>query len=322
MKRKLLLLLVFLGIGAQMTLMAQDATTDAAADTAADADTTVKPKYWSYKGTTALNVNQIALVNWAAGGQSSVGINALVDFATKYEKNKFSWEFQSKMTYGVQKSGKQNFRKSDDLLDITSAFNYKIAKGFKVGFIQNFRSQFAPGYEYPDNDDDTKQLVSRFMSPAYVTIALGIEYDAPKYFKLFLSPVTSKTYVVMDTVLIDQTKYGIDDDKRVFQNFGAYMKANFEAEVFKNVTLATQLELFSNYLKEPQNVDVIWGTKISMKVNSWLSVILVTDLIYDHDIDVPKENAAGELYYGKGTQFRENLSVGINYKFASKEPGK
>lgn len=317
MKKRLLLLTMLLGIGVYLPLLAQDTT---AADAATD--TTAKPKYWTFKGNTALNLNQIALVNWAAGGQSSVGLNALFDFNAKYEKNKFSWELQSKMTYGVQKSGKQKFRKSDDLLDITSTLNYKIAKGFKVGLVKNLRTQFAPGYEYPDDTDETKQLVSRFFSPAYVTVALGIEYEAPKYFKMFLSPVTSKTYIVMDTVLIDQTRYGIDADKRVFQNFGAYMKANFEAEIFKNVTFATQLELFSNYLKEPQNVDVIWGTKTTMKVNDWLSVILVTDLIYDHDIDVPKENDAGEIYYGKGTQFRENLSIGINYKFASKDPAK
>lgn len=287
----------------------------------AQTDTTATdtiPKYWTWKGNTGLNINQIALVNWAAGGQSAFGANALVNFESKYEKNKFSWTTQTNLAYGVQKVGKQSFRKADDIIDFTSTLSMKAAKRWKYSLLKNFRSQFAPGYEYPDESDSTKFQVSEFMAPAFVTIALGMEYEAPKYFKLFISPITSKTYIVLDTANIDQTRYGIDADRKVFQNLGAFLKAQFEAEIFKNVSYATQLELFSNYLENPQFIDVNWNNKIIMKVNDWLNVTVETTLIYDYDIDVPKEDSDGNISYEKGVQFRENLAIGLSYKFASK----
>lgn len=271
-------------------------------------------KYWSYKGNTALNLSQVALVNWAAGGENSIGVNLGFNFASKYEKNKFTWQTDSKLAYGTQKVGQLKFRKSDDLIDITSTFQLKAAKHWKYTFLQNLRTQFAPGYTYPDESDTSKVLVSKIMSPGTVTLSLGMEYTAPKYFTLLLSPITSKSVIVLDTANVDQTAYGIDADKRLFQNLGAYMKANFEAEVFKNVTLKTQLELFSNYLKNPQNVDIRWTTQIIMKVNSWLNVTVSTELLYDDDQKIPKEEN-GVIVYHKGTQFRENLAVGITYNF-------
>ena len=147
-------------------------------------------------------------------------------------------------------------------------------------------------------------------------MALGIEYEAPKYFKLFLSPITSKSVIVLADE-VPEIKYGVDSGEHVFQNVGAYLVANFDAEVFKNVSLSTKLELFSNYLQNPQNIDINWGVKINMKVNEFLSVSLATDLIYDDDVMVPKTREDDTVYQGKGTQFRENLAIGVGYKFGT-----
>jgi hypothetical protein len=183
----------------------------------------------------------------------------------------------------------------------------------------NFRSQFAPGYEFPN--DSTKTLVSKALSPGFLTVGLGMDYKPAEWFSLFLSPATSKTVFVLDNN-IDVTKYGITQGEKVFQNLGAFMNARFNKEVMKNVTLNTQLSLFSNYLKEPQNIDINWLTSINMKVNKFLTVAILTELIYDHDIDVPKKNADGTFRRGKGTQFREVLSIGLGYQFNNEKKQK
>lgn len=297
---------------------AQTDTTVAVTDDAGNTTNDTVIKYWSWKGNTGLNLNQVALVNWAAGGQSAFGANALINFESKYEKNKFSWTTLTNLAYGVQKSGKQDFRKAEDIIDFTSTLGLEATERWKYSLLKNFKSQFAPGYEFPDGTDSNRVLLSQFMAPAFVTVALGMEYEAPKYFKLFLSPLTSKTYIVLDTANIDQTRFGIDADKRVFQNLGAYLRANFEAEIFKNVTYNTELELFSNYLENPQFIDVNWRNKLLLKVNDWLNVTIVTDLIYDYDVLVPKEQDDGTIINERGVQFRQNLAIGLSYKFASK----
>lgn len=282
-------------------------------------DTTDSTKHWIYGSNININVSQIALVNWAAGGNNSVGINALGGVWAKYAKNKFVWDMKLDLAYGVQKQGKLPFRKSDDQILFNSQLGYQFAKSWQLGFITNFRSQFAPGYEYPD--DTTSNLVSRIMAPAYIINALGIEYEAPKYFKLFVSPITSKTTTVLAND-IDPVKYGLDSNKHVLEAVGAYVTATFTADIWKNVNYYTKVELFSDYLQNPQNIAVIWNNKLTLKVNDYLNVSIVTDLIYDDKVLVPKTRPDGTAYQGKGTQFRENLALSVGYKFDSRTPKK
>lgn len=270
-------------------------------------------KYWKYDGNAAINLNQVALKNWAGGGQSSVGIGSIFSLKASYAKKNFSWDVKADMAFGLQKLGKQEFRKSDDFFELSSQLNYKFKKGWRVAFLTTLRSQFAPGYEYPD--DTTRTLTSKIFSPAYTIIAPGIEYRAPKYFTILISPITNKNNIVMDNVNIDETRYGVEEGKKVFAQAGAFLTTTFEIEVVKNVTYKTKLDLFSNYLQNPQNIDINWSNNIVMKVNSFLNVTFSTELVYDDDVLVPKTREDGTIYEGKGTQFRQGLTVGIGYKF-------
>jgi len=81
--------------------------------------------------------------------------------------------------------------------------------------------------------------------------------------------------------------------------------------------LDTKLNLFSNYLEEPGNIDVNWDLMLNMKVNDWLSASLIMNLIYDHDIDIAVDDNNDGVLEGLGprTQFKEVLGVGLNMKF-------
>ncbi len=278
----------------------------------------VKP--WKINGNINIGFNQAALVNWAAGGENMIGITSIGFLRATYDKKKLNWTNTIDLGFGMQKLGNRDFRKNDDRLELNSQLNYKASKNWYYSLLVNFRSQFAPGYEYPD--DTTKTLVSKALSPGFLTVGLGMDYKPVEWFSLFLSPVTSKTVFVLDNTGLDATKYGIDSGKHVFQNLGAFLSTRFNKEVVKNVTLNTQLSLFSNYLQDPQNIDINWLTSINMKVNKFLTVAILTELIYDHDIDVPKKNADGTFRTGKGTQFREVLSIGIGYQFNNEKKEK
>ena len=80
----------------------------------------------------------------------------------------------------------------------------------------------------------------------------------------------------------------------------------------KNVTLDTKLNLFSNYLKNPQNIDVDWKVQFNMKVNDYLSANLITHMIYDDDVKIEDADT------GKSSpklQFMESFGVGLTFKF-------
>jgi hypothetical protein len=85
------------------------------------------------------------------------------------------------------------------------------------------------------------------------------------------------------------------------------------ATAFKNrVTLKSTLGLFTNYLENPQNVDVDWKMSINMKINDYLSANLNTHLIYDDDIKTSDDEGNPR---GAKVQFKEVFGVGITYKF-------
>lgn len=279
---------------------------------------TVKP--WKITGNLNIGLNQAALFNWAPGGENVIGISSIGFLRATYDKKKFNWTNTVDVGFGMQKLGDKEFKKNDDRLEINSQLNYKAAKNWYYSLIVNFRSQFALGYEYPT--DSTKILVSKALSPGFLTVGLGMDYKPVEYFSLFLSPVTSKTVFVLDNTSLDATKYGIAAGEKVFQNFGAFLNARFNKEVVKNVTLNTQISLFSNYLQDPLNIDINWLTGINMKVNKFLSVAILTELVYDHNIDIPKKNDDGTIRKGKGTQFREVLTIGLGYKFDNEKKQK
>ena len=95
----------------------------------------------------------------------------------------------------------------------------------------------------------------------------------------------------------------------------------------ENVSFQTNIDLFSNYSEDPQNIDVNWDNVLSMKINKFLTSTITTSLIYDHDIKIqetksdgtPKLDAEGNPEIGPRTQFKYVIAVGFQYKFGDKK---
>ena len=266
-------------------------------------------KVWKVDGLFQANFSQASFHNWATGGENNIALTGLFDANANYEREKSLWHNNLKLAYGKIKSGPQ-VRKSEDLMDLTSKVGYKKSEKIAYTLLLNFKSQFDKGYNYPD---DTS-VISKFLAPAFLTLAAGVDYTPTEKLSLFLSPLTAKWTYVNDIEEIDPERYGIDPDEKLRSEFGAYFRGKFEDEIMKNVNLATSLELFSNYLENPQNIDVNWEVLVGMKVNKYITASISTQLLYDDDITVPKKRDGVE-YLGTGTQFKEVIAIGLAYKF-------
>ncbi len=86
------------------------------------------------------------------------------------------------------------------------------------------------------------------------------------------------------------------------------MRAN--VDLAKNINMTGTLELFSNCLDRPQNIDVNADVLFTFKVNSWFQASLNWALKYDHDIDI----LAADGGFGPRLQFKSVLALGITYK--------
>jgi hypothetical protein len=220
------------------------------------------------------------------------------------------------------KQGADDFKKTDDKIDFLSKYGQEAFKNFYYAALFNFKTQMTTGYNY---SDDSKTKISNLFAPAYITLALGLDYKPDAYFSAFVAPLTAKFTFVTDEDLSNFGAFGVDPGETVKSEIGGYIRAiysknDFKAELLKNVSFTTKIDLFSNYLKNPQNIDVNWETLLAFKVNKYLNVNFNTQLIYDDDIFIKNDrNGNGELEAGEGSkslvQFKEIFGVGFSYKF-------
>jgi len=268
-------------------------------------------KAWNFNGVTSLNFSQVSLTNWAAGGENSYAFNGLINLSLDYSKDKNDWSNVLDLGYGIQKQGDQDVRKTDDKIDFTSKYGRKISKSFFISALLNFKTQFNDGKKY-ETDPDTSYVISKFMAPAYLQGALGMEYKPNKEFYAVLSPVAGKLTMVLDDTLSARGSFGVDPGSKTRMELGGSATIGVKKEIMKNVALSSTLGLFSNYLENPQNVDVDWKVMINMKINDYLSANLNTQLIYDDDIKTSDDDGNPE---GAKVQFKEVFGVGLTYKF-------
>ncbi|MDX9880986.1 MAG: DUF3078 domain-containing protein [Prolixibacteraceae bacterium] len=270
-------------------------------------------KYWKLGGSSGISFSQVSLSNWVAGGKSSASGTFLFNSFANYSKENVSWENALNLGYGLMKEKDNDAVKTDDKIDFSSKLGLKSKGKIYYTALFNFRSQMTNGYKYPDTDN----AISRFMAPGYFTLALGVDYKPTDKFSLFVSPLTGKMTVVSDDQLSAAGAFGVKPGDKSRSEMGAFIKTQFKTEVVKNVSLETKLDLFSNYLDTPQNMDVYWDVLVNMKINSFMSANLITNLIYDHDIKiaVDKNNDGVADAVGPRIQFKELFGIGLNFKF-------
>ena len=94
-------------------------------------------------------------------------------------------------------------------------------------------------------------------------------------------------------------------------------------EIVKNITYKSDLGLFSNYLENPQNIDVLWNNLITFKVNDNINFTFTLDMIYDDDIDITEYNDDGSVKgVGPRLQLKQLLGFGLNYTIRNFTPKK
>jgi hypothetical protein len=275
-----------------------------------------KDTVWRKGGLLALNLSQVSFTNWAGGGQNSVAGNAMVNYFASYKKRKNAWDNYIDLGYGLFMQGKNaQLIKSDDKIDLTSKFGRQASKHWYYSALANFRSQFAKGYNYPNDS----VVISKFFAPAYITIGLGMDYKPGKNFSLFLSPASARFIFVEDKALSDIGAYGVDPGKRLRTEVGALLKAIYNKDIATNINLMTSLDLFSNYLEKPENIEVNWQMLLGLKVSKFISASISAQLLYDDKTKLTfyKSDGVTVDHVGPGTQFKEVIGIGFAYKFTS-----
>jgi len=132
-----------------------------------------------------------------------------------------------------------------------------------------------------------------------------------------------KNTFVLDTAKIDQIRHGIEADKKLKQEMGGQLVVKNSVSILDGLDISNTVRLFTNYLNNPQNVDVDWEISMERKINWYFTVLLNLHFIYDDDIRFPvlDENEQpvllpdGSPKKSPKLQFKEFLGITLSFKF-------
>jgi hypothetical protein len=213
--------------------------------------------------------------------------------------------------FGLVRQGNESARKSDDKIDISSKFGYRASKKWFYSGLFSFKSQFANGYDNPG--EAVRKKISSFLSPGYLNLSLGMDYKPNDKFTALIAPVSGKVTLVFNDYLSSLGSFGVDSSKTARAEFGGYLKFSYKDQIMKNILLDTKIDFFTNYLENPQYVDVNWDLLLKFTVNEYISATLITQLIYDRDILFEPDEGTGDPE--PRVQFKELFGIGLTYSF-------
>lgn len=261
---------------------------------------------WFTNGNASFLFNQSTFDNWVAGGENNISGSLGINYDFNYKKDSWSWDNKVIASYGIVKTKTTSFaKKTDDRLEINSILGKKAAERWYYSAFLNFKTQFTKGYIYArdENGAETRDEYTNFMSPGYLLVGPGMMYKKDDNFRINISPATSKfTFVDSDFTLPEEAYFGVEEGKSMRYELGFNTSVYYKLDVIANVTFENILNMYSNYLEDPQNVDIDYQLNIVLRVNRFLTTNLSFQTIYD-------DNAY------RGLQVRQVFGVAANYGF-------
>ncbi len=234
-------------------------------------ETESKPSPWSCTGVVGLNASATGLVNWAAGGNNNITGVAFGKVRLVYNDNNLSWESNLSLEYGLSYIDQKNdaFQKSSDVIDFSTKLGWQFHKAWYLTASAGFKSQFAFGRAY-DGTDAPDPIISKFLSPSYTDISVGIDWKPNSIFSLYLSPVAGKITTAYVGNAVEKANPGLRQQmqekyatwvyskeenadgtyNKIYKNAKAELGLSFKGGInytYKDLKIITAVGLFTPY---------------------------------------------------------------------------
>jgi len=268
---------------------------------------------WRSEGKFSLLFNQSAFnFDWQGGGTSNVSGNGTIRYKFNYTRKSFSWENKINADYGLSFLKDEEFaRKTDDRIEINTRIGQRIRESnWNYSFFVNFLSQFDKGFRF-ETDPNTEETIrieeTHFFSPTFIQSGPGFLWKKSDDLNVNIAPVTSRMIFVDKEFTnvpgyVDGDYFGVEAGESTRFEFGGAIAANIKFSIGEDFTIENILNLYSNYIEDPENVDMDYTLNLNLKVNRYISSNFTLQSIYD-------DNATSAF------QIRQVLGIGLDYKF-------
>lgn len=292
---------------------------------------------WDIGAGLGLDLAQLLQINPRIGaGQNRIGLGGALTLNANYTKDRLSWDNLGSWQFGVQKLGAGSlpqgdnipFQKTIDELRLNSKLGYKVSQNSKFSYAANFSflSLLTPAYPGTDqipgpllSDVDNGQVQAKFLSPATVTFSVGIDYKPIEGLSIFYSPLGYKAIYVADDAIAALNVHGNEEGKNSFHNLGSLLRTTYNDKYANDkIIFTSNLILYSNYLMEPQNIDIDWTNEFGFAILEGLQLSVLANLFYDHDVKVQitDNDAPGGINgVGRRVSFTQQLLLKYTRQF-------
>jgi hypothetical protein len=261
------------------------------------ASDTTAPVGWMHALVAGLTMTQVSFTDWAEGGENALSYTLNADGKSELTEGVSDWTSTYKLAFGQTRLGDQGIRKTDDLIDLSTVYTYKLDVYVNPYALATLRTQFAKGFSYNVGGTGSDLTISQFFDPAYLTQGVGVGYQPTKEFKIRLG-------LGLREVLTNKFNQYTDDPttpeiEKTTVNGGLQSISNVEWQWEDNVLFLSQLELFAPF-KTMDQIIVRSTSTVTAKVNKYVTTIFNLQLINERRI-TPR------------TQVKETISLGITY---------
>ena len=254
------------------------------------------PAYgWKHGLVAGLTLTQVSFTDWTQGGSNALAYTMSANGQASEEEEGSNWTNLYKFAFGQTRLGDQGLRKTDDMIDLSTVYSYKIGSLVNPYAGATLKTQFAKGFMY--NADGTSTEVSKFFDPAYLTQGAGASYQPAK-------EVTTRLGIgLREIVTSDFNQYADDpatsEIEKSSVDGGLESVTNVEWHLEETILLASQLQLFSAF-KRMDEVIVRGNLSVTGKVNKYISAIFSLEIVNEKRVS-PR------------TQVKESIALGLSY---------
>ena len=267
---------------------------------------------WTKSGNFTFLGNQSSYSYWTAGGQTSISGTIKIDYDFNFENNGWNWDSKIITAYGLNSIGGSKYlKKTDDKFEINSLLGKKFTNNlignWSYSSFINFKTQWTKGYRYRKNSngEEERSELTRFFSPAYLQIGVGLYWRKSKDLWVNFAPVTGRLIIVnkffTENLQEGKQYFGVNKGSNSRFELGASLRSYYKFELIENVEISNRLSLYSDYLENSGNIDLDYTINTSMKINKYLTTNFIIQFIYD-------DNSIKRL------QVREVMGIGLNLK--------
>ncbi len=271
----------------------------------------IKPHYWKVFGNFQGKYTQSYYSeNWYKGGESNHSILGQINTEANFAKNHTTFDNKLELKLGyhtTEINGKNTFRTNDDLIRFTSKYGLRAIEGWYYSAQFQGYTQFMPVFD----TKVTTKLKSKFFSPAYGNVSVGMDYK-PKFknknitLSVLLSPLSYNCrYVSVDSIA---TNFGIEAGKNFKYTIGSRFDGNVKWKFLNDFTWTSKAQYYTSY----ESVEVNLENTLDYKLSKYFSLQFFCHWRFDDSVKRKKDKEGNLMGYG---QFKEFFTLNFNYQW-------